>query len=133
MMRLPLFAVLVVVPVALGADPEPKAKPTIPREIRVEGLRGGDGALEMTRITSREEAEKSLGLEKGALEKVLKQVDLKRECLVLLRWAGSRLDRIEMKAEKGLVTFTRIHGKGDDDGFRARLFAVPRKYKLEVR
>lgn len=131
-MRPSLFVVLLLAPVALADDPEPKARPTVPREIQVEGLRGGDGPFEMTRITSRAEAEKSLGLDKEALDKLLKQVDLKRECLVLLRWSGSRHNRIELKAEKDLATFTMIYAKTADDGFHARLFALPRKYEIKV-
>jgi hypothetical protein len=129
-MRLTLFAVLLVVPAAL-ADVEPKDKKVVAREIVVSGLPSIRAAFgEPTKITSKEDAEKTLGKELS--EKVLKEVDLKKEFLLLFRWSGSGGDKLSMTQDKGTVTFHLQRGRTKDLRMHAKLYALPNKteYKL---
>jgi hypothetical protein len=131
-MRLSLFALLFVVPAALAADVEPKDKKVVAREIKVAGLPAVRGALkDPVKITSKEELEKAV-TDKYAVEKILKEVDLKKEFLLLFQWAGSGQDKLEMKEEKGTVTFSYVRGRTRDLRSHVKLFALPNKteYKL---
>lgn len=130
-MRLSLFAVLLVVPVAFADDTEPKDKKIVAREVKVTGLPTSRGTIgEPTKIESKEDVEKVLGKELG--EKVLKEVDLKKEFLLLFRWAGSGQDKLAMAEEKGTVNFTYERGRTRDLRMHAKLYALPKKteYKL---
>jgi hypothetical protein len=130
-MRLSLFVVLLVIPTALAEDVEPKDRKIVAREIVVEGLSGGrTGFGEPTKLASKEDLEKALGKELSA--KVLKQVDLKKEFLLLFRWAGSGGDKLSMTQDKGKVTFHFVGGRTRDLRLHAKLFALPNKteYKL---
>ena len=130
MMRLSLFVVLLVVPAALADDVEPKQKKTIAREITVKGLPMVRGPFEEVKIAKKEDLEKTFG--KDLSETILKEVDLKREFLVLFQWSGSGGDKIEMSEDKGSVTFTYTRGRTRDLRQHAKLFALPNKteYKL---
>jgi len=131
-MRLPLFVVLLIVPVALADEVEPKDKKVVARQLDVKGLPGVRGALtEPTKIASKEELEKVID-DKALREAILKQVDLKKEFLLLFRWSGSGQDKLTMNQDKGKVTFDYAPGKTRDLRMHAKLFALPNKteYKL---
>src|SRR3954451_18370310 len=124
-MRLSLFALLLVVPVALADDTEPKDKKVVAREIKVTGLPTARGALkDPVKITSKDELEKAVS-DKEVREKILKEVDLKKEFLLLFQWAGSGQDKMEMKEEKGKATFSYERGRTRDLRMHAKLFALP--------
>jgi hypothetical protein len=102
------------------------------REIKVDGLPSGGGALRANRITGKTQLEFYLG-KKDPYEKILAQVDFKKEQLVLFRWTGSGQDKIEMKKVKdGLVTFTFLPGDTNDRKAHAKLFALPLKTEYKI-
>src|SRR5262249_24805100 len=131
-MRLSLLIVLFVAPVALaGDDPEPKDRKPVAREIAVDGLPRMRAAFgEPTKIATKEDLEKTLGKELS--QKVLKEVDLKKEFLLLFRWAGSGQDKLEMKEDKGSVIFRRIPGRTKDLRMHAKLYALPNKTEYQL-
>ena len=131
-MRLSLCALLLVVPAILADEVEPKDRKPAAREIKVEGLPAGQGELkEPAKIASKDDLEKLVS-DKELREKILKQVDLKKEYLLLFQWSGSGQDKLEMKEEKGTVTFSYVRGRTRDLRRHARLFALPLKtgYKM---
>jgi len=132
-MRLLLCALLFVAPaLVLADDTEPKDKKVEAREIKVKGLPTARGAFkEPTKITSKEELEKAV-TDKTAREEILKQVDLKKEFLVLFQWSGSGQDKLEMSVDKGTATFTRTPGRTRDLRGHAKLFALPMKTEFKI-
>lgn len=130
-MRLSLFVVLLAVPFAVAEEPEPKDKKVVAREIEVKGLPSARGPLgQPVKITSKEELDKAVGKELS--ETIAKQVDLKKEFLLLFQWAGSGGDRLTLKQDKDSVSFDYLRGRTRDLRMHAKLFALPNKteYKL---
>jgi hypothetical protein len=130
-MRPSLFALLLLVPAAL-ADVEPKDRKIVAREIVVKGLPSARAVLkEPTKIASKEDLEKIIP-DRDVRDAILKEVDLKKEFLLLFSWSGSGGDKLLMKDDKGKVTFEYVRGKTDDLRRHAKLYALPNKteYKL---
>jgi hypothetical protein len=131
-MRLALFALLLIAPVLVADDTEPKDRKVVAREIKVKGLPSARGALgDPTRITSKEELEKVVA-DKAARAEILKQVDLRKEFLVLFGWSGSGQDKLELKMDKDKAMFTYTRGRTRDLRMHAKLFALPLKTEYKV-
>lgn len=137
MIRLTLLALLVVVPVAFSDDQaepkDPKAPKT--REIKVKlsaPLRGG-AVGKPTKITTAEELGKEV-TDADARKEVLKEVNFKKEYLLLFRWAGSGGDRLSFTSDEktGEVSFALKRGLTRDLRSHVKLFALPKaaKYKM---
>src|SRR5262245_41908675 len=125
-MRLSLIAVLLAVPFAIAEEPEPKDRKIVAREIEVKGLPSARGALgQPVKITSKEELDKAVGKELS--ETIAKQVDLKKEFLLLFQWSGSGGDRLTLKQDKDSVSFDYLRGRTRDLRMHAKLFALPTK------
>jgi hypothetical protein len=127
------FALFVILCVAAASDDEvePRQK-TAAREIKVEGLPTGGGAMTVTKIAQRGQVEFYVR-RNATCEEILKRTDFKKECLVLLRWTGSGDDRIDVKqAKDGSVTFKLTAGKTDTKAKHGRLFALPMKAEYKV-
>lgn len=132
-MRLTLFTLLVVaLPVALADETEPKDSKIKAREITVKGLPSVRGAFkEPTKITTDKELEKAIS-SKETREEIRKQVDLKKEFLVLFQWAGSGQDKLDMSVEKNTATFTRTPGRTRDLRNHVKLYALPLKTEVKI-
>jgi hypothetical protein len=138
-MRLLLFFLLVAAGLAVAADnPEPKDRdPLKPREITVKGLTGGKGSINKPdRIASKEDLAKAV-TDKEVRAAIAKQVDFKKEYLLLFRWSGSGGDKLQVAVEKEkkgeVAVFTRKRGLTRDLRRHVRLFAVPAKMEYKVK
>jgi hypothetical protein len=78
------------------------------------------------KVTDKEELAKAVP-DKDAQAAIAKQVDFKKEYVLLFAWSGSSGDRLTMSAEKGEVTFTFKHGLVSDFRPHAQLYALPAK------
>jgi hypothetical protein len=74
-------------------DPEPRPKAVMPREIVVAGLPTGQGSIESPTSIPSEKHLAELVADKGVRAAILKQVDFRKERLLLFRWHGG-LDRL---------------------------------------
>jgi hypothetical protein len=123
---------------ALLADPVAKAPE--PRELKTTDLRLPPRPSEPTKptkITSAAELAKAVP-DKNARSAIAKQVDLKREYMLLFDWSGSSDDRLTfrvspMKIKPPVVMFTYKRGRRDDLLRHVKLFALPKTkaYRLE--
>jgi hypothetical protein len=137
--RLLLLTRVVAVPAALAADnPDPKDKRAPrPREIKVKSLTGGKGQLDKPeKIGGKDDLEKTIASKEVRAE-IAKQVDFKKEYLLLFRWGGSGQDKLTIDVEKGkkgdLAVITYKRGLTRDYRRHVRLFAIPKgmEYKLK--
>src|SRR5215475_12790766 len=102
---MPKYAALVLavlIPAALVAgddDPEPRPKAVKPREIVVAGLPGGRGSVESPTSIPSEKHLAELVPDKDVRAAILKQVDFRKEKLLLFSWSGGddRLTPVEGK------------------------------------
>lgn len=131
-MRLSLFAVLLVVPVVLADDPEPPPRKTpVARELQVTNLPiANQREVQELSITTAQQARDLFG--KDLADQILKQVDLKKERLLLFRWAGSGQDELTMKPGNGSVTFRLTRGQTKDRQQHRHLYAMPLQDRIEV-
>jgi hypothetical protein len=132
-MRLATLLLLLPAPALLADEAEPKdPKAPVAREIKVtSGLPVRKGLLDKpTKITSAAELAKEVP-NKDAQAAIAKQVDFKKEYLLLFAWSGSGGDRINFKVEKGKggpeVVFAYTRGFTRDLRRHGKLFAVPNK------
>ena len=124
-----LLPVLFVLPVLAAAEPEPKAKSPQPRAIKVDGLPSDEAAFgKPTRIASKKDLEKAIP-DKDVRQKVARQVDFKKEYLLLFRWSGSGADRLSVTVDRGkkgdIARFFYKAGRTRDLRRHAALFALP--------
>jgi hypothetical protein len=119
-MRLSFVTLLLLVPVALADEVEPKEK----KAAGLPKVRGG--FKEPVKITSQQELEKAVE-DKEARATILKEVDLKKEFLLLFQWAGSSRDVLEMQERDNVQTFTYYRGRTKDLRMHVKLFALPLK------
>ncbi len=135
MPRLILSALLFAATPPVFADKAEPDDPKAPkaREIDLTGITpdGEGGAATPTKITKPEELEKHI-TGKEAREKILKQVNLKKEYLVVFRWAGSGGDRLSMSGEGDKVTFTKRGGLTLDYVQHLKVYALPAKATYAV-
>ncbi|MBY0230998.1 MAG: hypothetical protein K2W96_17060 [Gemmataceae bacterium] len=120
--------------VAMLADAEPPAKPVKTREItavkRLVTELGGD-PMKPVRLKSEKELADAVGDE--AAKAILKEVDFKKEHLLLFAWAGSGGDRIEpTDSKRGDAAFAYTRGKRKDLRKHAKLFAIDAKSEVKV-
>src|SRR5262245_57414433 len=145
-MRTAPIVLLIFAPLALADDKSEPNDPKAPkaREVKLEVNSRAAAALgppwtraqfdKPTKITTEKELAKSIP-DKDMLGKVLKQVDLKKEYLLLFAWAGASFDKLSFSAgEDGKdVTFTYTAGSGSNVRSYVRLYAVPKKAKYKVK
>ncbi len=126
-----LFPLLLVLPVLAADSPEPKGrKPVKLREIKVENLPTSEGAFgKPAKIASQKDLEKAVA-DKDVRQKISKQVDFKKEYLLLFRWAGSGADRLSVSVDKGkkgdVARFRHKAGMTADFHRHAVLYALPK-------
>jgi hypothetical protein len=119
---------------AADADPEPPARAVKPREVVVRTrLAGGVGnVIAPLRIRSAR-ALAELLVNEEARAALLKQVDFKKEHLLLFSWSGSGGDRLTAAESKaGEANFEFSAGFTDDLRRHAKLFAIPAKAKVKI-
>jgi hypothetical protein len=88
------LALLVTAVLVAGDDPEPRPKAVRPREVVVEGLPAGRGSVESPTSIPSEKHLSELVTDKGVRAVILKQVDFRKERLLLFRWHGGGFDRL---------------------------------------
>lgn len=136
-MRLTALALLLAAPALLlgRQDPDPKdLKAPKAREITVKGLpTSRDGQVaKPTKITDDAELKKAIP-DDDARKEIAKQVNLKKEYLLLFQWSGSGQDKLTFETAKdGEVAFTHQRGLTRDFRMHARLFALPKGAKYKV-
>lgn len=128
-----LLSVLVLAATAPASadDPEPPMKPPV-REVRIGiGLITDARFADPTRMKSREELAEVMN--SASLTKaILKEVDFRKEHLLLFIWSGSRGDRLKAAGKASEVTFEYTAGKTDDVFRHVIMFTVPAKAKVKV-
>lgn len=127
-MKWVVFSMLVSVGLAFADDPEPQSA-SKPRELEIKGIRIDSRPardLKPTKITSTAELEKAI-TDKEVREKIAKQVDFKKEYLLLFAWAGSGRDKLSFEVKDSEVVFTRTMGLTRDLRSHVKLFAIPEK------
>jgi hypothetical protein len=70
--------------------------------------------------------------DKGVRAAILKQVDFRKERLLLFSWAGSSGDRLLLRGRQEEIAFEYSRGDTEDLHLHARLFAVPARAKVKV-
>jgi hypothetical protein len=129
-MRLAALTLLLAAPALVAAPVEKKpAKEPEPREIKLKGVKlpvRTEPLDKPVKVTDKEELAKAVP-DKDAQAAIAKQVDFKKEYVLLFAWSGSSGDRLTMSAEKGEVTFTFKHGLVSDFRPHAQLYALPAK------
>jgi hypothetical protein len=138
-MRYALLALLLLVPALLADNPDPKdPKAPVAREIKLTGApfpieRGA--ARSPTKVTSAEELAKLIP-DKDQRARVLEQVDLKKEYLLVFAWRGSGGDKITFTVEKGKAgpeaVFTVTPGITRSLKQHRQLYAIPRETTWRV-
>jgi hypothetical protein len=129
-----LFLALILSPSlhARDDDPEPKAKAVKPREIVVAGLPAGRGSVESPTSIPSEKRLAELVPNEDARAAILKQVDFKKERLLLFSWAGGEDRLTPVEGKPGEAAFEFVAGLSDEILTHAKLFAVPIKAKVKV-
>jgi hypothetical protein len=138
-MRPALFILFLCAPALPAADPEPKdPKAPKPREIAAAGLRLEDRpgrVSDPAKVDSAEALAKFIP-DREWQARLKKQVDLKREYLLVFAWAGSGGDRLGFKVERGKkgpeAVFTHTPGLTDDLRRHVKLFALPKRMTYRV-
>ena len=135
MLRLAFCALILVSPALLAEDKTEPDDPKAPkaREIDLKGVEvGGEaaGPAKPNKVTKPAELDAYLG--KEAKEAVLKQVNLKKEYLVVFRWAGSGGDRVTLASEGDKATFSMKRGLTRDLRQHFKVFALPTKATFEM-
>jgi hypothetical protein len=134
MIRLALAALFAVSPALFAdkAEPEdpkaPKARQLDLKDIMVSGEAGGP--LRPVKVTTEKDLEGYVG--KDGKASILKQANLKKEYLVVFRWAGSGGDKLSMSADGDKVTFTMKRGLTRDLRQHLVIFALPNKATYEM-
>jgi hypothetical protein len=98
-------------------DPEPKAKAVKPREI-VAGLPGGQGSVESPTSIPSEKHLAELIADKDVQAAILKQVDFKKERLLLFSWAGGDDRLTPVEGRRGEAAFEFVAGPSEESRCR---------------
>jgi hypothetical protein len=133
-MRVAVCVLWLLAAVVLADDPEPKdARASKPRELDVKALKitaKPSRPVKPTKIASAKELADVVS-DKDAQATITKQVDFKKEYLLLFAWAGSGGDRLSFevkKTDKGEeVVFTMKRGLTRDLRRHVKLYAIPAK------
>ena len=133
-MRIAALSLFLVAPLLLADDADPK-DPKAPkaREIKVKNLPTERGIFGKPAKMETEAEMKKIVLDETAQKEISKQVNFKKEYLLLFRWAGSGGDQVSITTGKdGEVTFSFKRGLTRDLRMHSKLFAIPKdsKYKL---
>jgi hypothetical protein len=139
MSRLSLCALLLFAPMLFADKAEPEdAKAPKPRELTLKTARPAGkpaGATKPTKVTTKEELAKIVSGKEG-VEEITKQVDLKKEYLVVFSWGGSGGDRLSFTTSETKagpkVTFTLKRGLTRDFRMHFKVFALPAKATYEM-
>lgn len=134
MTRVSLCALLLISPMLYADKVEPDdPKAPKPRELKLVNIAGaGRGAFgaKPNKVTTAEELAKMVS-GKEAVEQITKQVDLKKEYLVVFSWSGSGGDKIDFTTKEGkegpVVTFNYTRGLTRDLRTHFKVFALPNK------
>ena len=132
-MILSVAMLLMTAPILLVDDTEP-APDVKPRELKVQKgtLPTADGKLsDPKKITSKEDLAKAVP-DADAAAAIAKQVDFKKEVVLLFAWSGSGGDRLTMAEEKGAAVFTLKRGLTRDLRRHAKVFALPKAMKFSM-
>lgn len=111
---------------------DPKAPKA--REITIKlksAVRARGGLKEPLKITKAKELEDS-PLSKEDQAALLKEVDLKKEMILVFSWAGSGGDKLSMKTEKEEAIFTMKPGLTRDLRQHLKIYALPAKMKYKM-
>jgi hypothetical protein len=127
-MRLTLFC-FALVTCAFAQEPDPADAKAKPREIKVAVPRTGDKAG-VTKFTTAADLTKAYG--KDVADAVAKEVNFKKEYVVVHAWSGSGGDKLEMKVEGKKVTFHRTLGRTRDLRRHLKVFALPNDFKYDA-
>jgi hypothetical protein len=120
---------------ALAADVEPDDPAAMKvREITPPARLGVPRGGEPLKIASEEELKKAASGD--TLAALKKQVDLRKEYLLVFTWAGSGGDRLSVEVEKGkggpVAMFRKTPGLTNDLRRHQKVFALPRKMTYRV-
>jgi hypothetical protein len=123
-------------PVALvgdEGDPEPSARVT-PREIVAEGLPAGISDYNAPISISGEKRLAEVVPKAEARAAILKQVNFRKERLLLFSWCGASGDTLTpVKGGPGVAAFEYVYfGRTSDCTQYAKLFAIPARATFEV-
>jgi hypothetical protein len=113
-------------------DPEPRARAVKPREIVAAGLPAGRGSVESPTSIPGEKHLAELVPDEGVRAAILKQVDFRKERLLLFSWTGGDDRLTPVEGKPGEATFEFVAGKARDLLTHAKLFAVPARAKVKV-
>jgi hypothetical protein len=131
-MRIAALTLFLVAPLLLADDADPKAPKA--REIKVKGLPTVERAM-LNKPTKLEDeaAMKKVIIDEEAQKAIAKQVNFKKEYLLLFQWSGSGGDKLSFTTPKaGEVTFTVKRGLTRDLRQHAKLFAIPKDSKYNL-
>ena len=115
------------------ADPEPRARAVKPREIVVAGLPTGEGNVHTPISIPSEKHLAEVLADRDVRAAILKQVDFRKEKLLLFRWFGGRDSLTPVEGGPGLAAFEYVRGKSKDLAAHAKLFAIPARAKVVVK
>ncbi len=138
-----IAVILTMITVVLAQSPEPKEKKGHEgeREIDIKGLKidtAESGKLQSIKITTEKEFEEAIP-DKDARTALSKKIDLKKEYLLLVKWAGSGGDRLyfetikDKKQGEAVCVFTMKRGLTRDLRRHVKLFAIPKEVKHEFK
>jgi hypothetical protein len=114
-------------------DPEPKSRAVKPREIVVKGLPRLAGSSDRPIIVPSEKRLAELVPNEDARASILKQVNFRKEHLLLFCWTGANSDRLTPVNSKAGGANFEITAKEDGKAtYHAKLFAVPARAKVKV-
>lgn len=126
-LALSLFAAVVCCAFADDADPvDPKIKP---REIMVAGAGKLGGKPTENKYTTAADLATAYG--KDVADAVAKEVDFKKEYVVVFSWSGSGGDRITLSSEGKKATFSKNRGLTRDLRSHFKVFALPKGFTYE--
>ena len=133
-MILSVALLLLTAPALVFEDETEPASDTKARELKVEKgklptAKGGLG--DPKKITSKEELAKAVS-DADAVAAIAKEVDFKKEVVLLFAWSGSGGDKLTMTDKKGAAVFTLKRGLTRDLRMHTKVFALPKKIKYSM-
>ena len=133
-MRIALLAFLFLAASAFAADDKPVVKEIPTKDLTLTFPVKGTGTSKPDVFTSADDVAKSPVLQKAA-EAIGKQVDFKKEKLVVFTWSGSGQDKSASEAKmtdgKTTVSFSYTAGKTRDLRQHVHLFVVPKDAEVK--
>lgn len=134
-MRTAMLVALFLAAPVLAADEKPAVKEIPTKDLTLTFPVKGTGTTTPDVFTSADDVAKSSLLQKAA-EAIGKQVDFKKEKLVVFTWKGSGQDKLDAEAKttdgKTTVAFTYTPGKTRDLRQHIHLFVVPKDAEVKA-